>query len=304
MRKTLVAAMSMALFLGAATPAFAQTPEPARASAGAAFGLAGSGLLPISPTPAVAAAQPPDSDQQILGQTFQSTIPLDLGGLAVNGTISAVAQAASEPRIQTALPGSPDGVSARGLGRTEGLSLLGDVDLLTALGLDPFGESALLTATAVEAEATATCVSGQPVFTTDSRVIGLELLDIDLGSELLDPVLRELLGLLNIEGILEIVEGETGVLPDGGVFVNALRITVLGTLQELIIGHAEAKMPADCRVPPPATLAPIGGGPGPGGGALAATGTELPFLPMGLGIVALGAILNRVVRRTARRTTV
>ena len=300
MRKTLVAAaISMAVFLGAATPSYAQTPEPARASAGAAYGLSGSGLLPISPTPAVVAAQPPDTDQQILGQTFQSTVPADLG-VAVNGTISAVAQAASQPRIQTALPGSPDGVSARGLGRTEGLSLLGSVDLLTALGLDPFAETALLTATAVEAEATATCVNGQPVFTTDSRVIGLELLEIDLGS-VLDPVLRGVIDTLNLPGILEIVEGETGVLPDGsGVFINALRVTVLGGAQELIIGHAEARMPADCRVPPvapPPTAAPDRG-------ALAATGNELPFLPLGLGIVALGVLLNRAVRRTTRQTTV
>lgn len=298
MRKTLVAAaMSMAVFLGAATPSYAQTPEPARASAAAAFGIAGLGLLPISPTPSVVAAQPPDTDQQILGQTFQSTIPADLG-VAVNGTISAVAQAASQPRIQTALPGSPDGVSARGLGRTEGLSLVGDVDLLTALGLDPFAETALLTATAVEAEATATCVDGRPVFSTDSRVIGLELLEIDLGS-VLDPVLRGVIDTLNLPGILEIVEGETGVLPDGsGVFINALRVTVLGGAQELIIGHAEARMPADCRVPPvaPPPTAPHG--------ALAATGNDLPVLPLGLAMVTLGVILNRVVRRTARRTTV
>lgn len=303
MRKALVAAMSMAVFLGAATPAYAQVQEPARASGAAAYGITGSGLLPISPTPLVAVAQPPDTGRQ-LGSNFQATIPLDLGGLAVNATITAVGEATREPRLTSVLDGNPDGTSARGFARTEGLQLLGAADLLTVLGLDPLTAPALLTASAVEAEAVAACVNGEAVFSTDSRVLGLEVLELDLGA-ILDPILSELLNTLNIEGILEIAQNESGVLPDGsGVFVNALRITVLGTLQEIIIGHAEATMPADCRVPPPTTLAPTGGGPGPGGGALAATGTELPFLPLGLGIVALGVILNRVVRRTTRQTTV
>lgn len=305
MRKALVAAMSMAVFLGAATPAYAQTPEPARASAGAAFGLSGTGILPISPIPTAVAAQPPDTDQQVLGATFNSVLPVNLGGaessLAVTGVANAVAQAASQPRIQTALDGSPDAVSARGFSRVTGLSLLGDVNLLEALGLDLAEAADLLSAEVIQAEATATCVDGRPVFTTDSEVVGnLDPLGLELGGALND-ILGGLLDTLNIEGVLEIVQDESGVLPDGsGVFVNALRINVLG-LEELIIGHAEARMPADCRVPPapPPTAAPHGPG-----GALAATGNELPVLPLGLGLVALGVILNRVVRRTTRGTTV
>jgi hypothetical protein len=305
MRKTVVAAMSMAVFLGAATPSFAQTAEPARASTGAAFGLSGSGLLPISPTPTAVATQPPDTDRQILGQNFNSVLPLNLGGedssLAVTGTINAVAQAASEPRIETALDGNPDGVSARGFARVDGLSLLGDVNLLEALGLDLAEATDLLSAEVIQSEATATCVDGRPVFSTDSQIVGdLDPLDLNLGPALND-ILGALLDTLNIQGVLDIVRDESGVLPDGsGVFVNALRINVLG-LEELVIGHAEARMPADCRVPPAAP--PTTAAPAPRGGALAATGTELPFLPLGLGIVALGVILNWAVRRTTRRTT-
>lgn len=311
MRKALVAAMSMAIFLGAATPAFAQVPEPARASTGAAFGLSGSGLLPISPIPTAIATQPPDAEQRVLNQNVNSVLPVNLGGaessIAVTGVVNAEAQAASEPRIQSTLDGNPDGVSARGFSRVTGLSLLGDVALLEALGLDLAEAADLLSAEVIQAEAVAACVNGQPAFSTDSEVVGdLDPLGLDLGPALND-ILAALLGALNIEGVLEIVQNESGVLPDGsGVFVNALRINVLG-LEELVIGHAEARMPADCRVPPaapPATLAATGGGPGPGGGALAATGTELPFLPLGLGIVALGVVLNGVVRRTIRQTTV
>ena len=306
MRKTLVAAMSMAVFLGAATPSYAQTPEPARASSGAAFGLAGTGLLPISPTPTALAAQPPDTDQQVLGQTFNSLIPLNLGGaessLAVTGVANAVAQAASQPRIQTALAGNPDNVSARGFARVTGLSLLGDVNLLEALGLDLDQAADLLSAEVIQAEATATCVNGQPVFSTDSEIVGdLDPLGLELGPALND-ILGALLEALNIEGVLEIVQDESGVLPDGsGVFINALRINILG-LEELVIGHAEARMPADCRVPPAAPPTTIAGPRGPGG--LAATGNDLPVLPMGLAMVTLGVLLNRVVRRTTRRSTI
>jgi hypothetical protein len=300
MRKALVAAMSMAVFLGAATPAFAQTPEPARASGASAFGLAATGLLPITPTPVVAVAQPPDTGRVVNGN-FKGTIPLDLGGIAVNATINAVGEAARDPRLPAALDANPDGTSARGFARTEGLSLLGENTLLDALGL-PLEAPALLTATAVEAEAVAVCVGGKPAFSTDSRVIGLTLLGTDLAETLgLNELIESILGALNVPGILEIALDESGVLPDGsGVFVNALRIRVLGTLEDIIVGHAEATMPADCRVPPPA---PPPAAPGPGG-ALAATGNELPFLPLGLGILALGVILNRAVRRTARRSTV
>ena len=155
MRKALGAAMAMALFVGVATPSFAQTAEPARASAGAALGLSGSGLLPIGPLPTAVASQPPDSAQQVLGVNANSVLPLNLGGadssLAVTGTVNAVAQAASQPTIQTALDGSPDAVSARGFARVDGLSLLGDVNLLEALGLELAEAADLLSAEVIQA---------------------------------------------------------------------------------------------------------------------------------------------------------
>jgi hypothetical protein len=304
MRKALFAAVSLALLLGAAAPASAQATEPARASGASAYGITATGLLPISPTPVVSVSQPPDTGRVVNGN-FKGTIPLDLGGIAVNATINAVGEAARDPRLPATLDGNPDGSSARGFARTEGLSLLGENTLLAALGL-PLDAPALLTASAVEAEAVAACVDGEAAFSTDSRVIGLDLLDLDLGA-IVDPILAELLNTLNLEGIIEFAQNESGILPDGsGVFVNALRISVLGTTEEIIVGHAEATMPDDCPVPPPAPLAPTGGGPGPGGGggALAATGSELPFLPLGLGMVTLGVLLNRSVRRTVRRRTI
>lgn len=302
MRKALVAAMSIALFVGAATPASAQGPEPARTSGAAAFGLTATGLLPISPTPVVTVSQPPDTGRVVNGN-FKGTIPLDLGGLAVSATITAVGEATRDPRLPATLDGNPDGASARGFARTEGLSLLGENTLLDALGL-PLEAPALLSASAVESEAVAACVDGRAVFSTDSRVIGLNLLGTDVADTLgLNDLLQGILGDLNLPGLLEIALDESGVLPDGsGVFVNALRIGVLGTTEQIVVGHAEATMPTDCRVPPeapPTTAAPaprVGGG-----GALASTGAELPFLPLGLGILALGVVLNRSVRRTARR---
>jgi hypothetical protein len=295
MRKALVTAVAMALFLGAAAPAFAQVPEPSRASGASAFGLAATGLLPISPTPTVTVAQPPDTGQVVNGN-FRGTIPLDLGGIAVNATINAVGEAARDPRLPSTLDNNPDGTSARGFARTEGLSLLGENTLLAALGL-PLDAPALLTASAVEAEAIAVCVDGKPAFSTDSRIIGLDVLELDLGA-ILDPLLVQLLQTLSLPGILEVIQGETGVLPDGsGVFVNALRIRVLGTLEDIVVGHAEATMPADCRVSPaaPPTTAP--------GGALAATGAELPLLPLGLGLLCLAVILSRIARRAGKNVS-
>ncbi len=295
MRKVVVAMVALAIPFVGAGPASA---DPARASAAAAFGIQASGLLAIPPTPTVAVSQPPDTGRTVNGN-FNSTIPLDLGGLAVTGTVDAVGEAARESRLDAVVQGVQDGNNARGFARTTGLQLLGDSDLVTAIGGDLLGTNGLLTATAIEAEAVARCVNNVPVFDAGFNILGLELAELDLG-ETLGPLLQQLLQTLNIPGVLEIDTPDTdpGLVAVGpeSITITALRIRVLGTLEEINISQASAAMPANCAVEQPGPPT----GPGPIAPTLAATGTSDLMLPAALGLLATGFGLRRLNRRHRR----
>lgn len=300
MRKIVVAMVALALPFVGAGPASA---DPARTSAAGAFGIAGTGLLAIPPTPTATATQPPDTNIPLTvpAPNFNAVLPLDVGGLAVDATVAAAAQATRESTIQAALDGVNDNVNARGFARIEGLQLLGEATLIEALGL-PLDAPGLLTAGLIEAEAVATCVNNAPVFDVGFNIVDLELAEIDLGA-IVDPLLGSLLGALNLPGILEVIQGEQGFLPDGsGVFINALRIRVLGNVQDIVIGHAEARMPANCAVEPPAEP-PTGPGDVAPTGTLAATGSSPLLLPVALGLLATAGGLRYLNRRSRRTST-
>jgi hypothetical protein len=203
--------------------------DPASASSGAAYGLAATGLLPISPIVTAAASPPPDED--VVTPPTLLTVPL--GGLALSGTVGADAHAHQADDLQpvTATLGVSDvsdpaaisNVNAQALAKTEGLGLL-----FNAEGVDPVrtllsqlsaAAGGLLTADAVVAEAVAKCVDNQPVFETGFTVAELGGL---LGGVLNDTV-QQLLALIPLllgpdaalSSIISIEFGRVSLLPDG-----------------------------------------------------------------------------------------
>jgi len=283
--------VALALPFVGAGPASA---DPARASAASAFGISGTGLLAIPPTPTVSVSQPPDTGRTV-GGNFNSIIPLGLTGLAVTGTVNAVGEAARESRLPAVLPDVDDGNNARGFARTDGLEVLGSDELITAIGGDLLGGTGLLTATAVEAEAVARCVNNVPVFDADFRLIGLRVADLDLTSTL-DPLLRQLLGTVNLEGLIEIEQGVVERTAES-ITITALRISLLSTAQVLNISQATAAMPANCAVERPAAQPT---GPGDIAPTLAATGSSDLILPVAFGMLLTGFGLRRLNRRSRR----
>ncbi len=123
-------------------------------------------------------------------------------------------------------------VNAQGLSRIEDLNLVvedGDDDLLGDLPTEVSAllVDALLEIDAVTAEAVAVCVDNQIFFDTSSNIVSLNDEPVTLIDDLLDSVSDVTEDL----GLIEIATNEQGVTDDGtGVFVNALRITLLDDL--------------------------------------------------------------------------
>ncbi len=293
MRKIVVAMVALALPFVGAGPASA---DPARTSSASAFGLSGTGLLAIAPTPTVAVSQPPDTGRSV-GGNFNSTLPLALTGIAVTGTANAVGEAARDSRLDAVLPDVDDGNNARGFARTDGLQLLGSADIITAIGGQLLNGTGLLTATAVEAEAVARCVNNVPVFDAGFRLIGLQVADLDLTTTL-DPLLQQILGIVNLEGLLQIQQGVIERTADS-ITITALRINLLGTAQVINVSQATAAMPVNCAVEPPAQP-PTGPGDVAPTGNLAATGSSPLMLPAAIGLLATAVGLRYLNRRSRR----
>ncbi|MGI8776690.1 MAG: hypothetical protein ACR2LJ_04735 [Acidimicrobiales bacterium] len=326
MRRVVSAAVTtatcLATFIAAAVgPAAA---EPARKSSANAYGLSAAGLLAISPTIPTAATQPPDQDSAAASPAGQSpsVLTLPLGTLALAGVVGVTANAHQADNITpelTAVPttaGTSDPVSqlddnSRGLAKTTGLGLVfqapttGTIDpIATALAALP----GLLSADAVTSEAVAKCVNGAPVFETGYQIAGLG----GLVGGVLDPIVQTLLntvlGLIGpgaaLSSIISIAPGVVTQLPDG-VAIDGLQVNVPLLNETIVVSHSEAHMDANCTVvAAPPTSAPRAGGPGGGGsGRLASTGAELPFLPLGLGLVIAGMVGTAVVVRSRRGQT-
>lgn len=315
MRKVLTAAFATAVALSATGPAWA---DPARTSSAAAFGLQATvlGTQLVPPTPVVAVSQPPDTGRT-LGENVNATLPVDLQGLAVTGVVTAVGEAHRADDIVPALTRpvgqfsdavTLTGVNSRGLARAENLNLVGNIPLIDILA-GQVAQQGLLSAGSVQAEAVAKCVNNQPVFDTGFNIVDLRV----AGAEIpLNDLVASLLRALNLPGVITVVQGETGVLPDGGVFINALHVTVPLLQADIIVGHAEARMPADCGIAPPAPPT----GPGPVApvspqvaaplGNLAATGGDFSMTPL-VAMAMLGGALGvrrLVVRSKASGSTV
>jgi hypothetical protein len=327
MRKAILAAVSLAtslatFFAAAAGPAAA---EPARASAAAAYGLSASGLLSISPTITTSSVFPPGGDNNSsgnLGGLSPTLLTVPLGTLVLAGAVGVTANSHQADDIVpelAAVPLQPCGgtncsepvtvgpVNTRGLAKTAGAGVLftapeGSIDPI-ALLLQQLG--GLLTADAVTSEAVAKCVNNVPSFDVGFQIAGLG----GLVGGILDPVVQGVLDLLipligpggALSSIISITPGAVTTLSDG-VAIDGLRVDIGILNVHLVISHSEAHMAANCSVAPPATTPTGPGGVAPSGGRLASTGSETPFLPLGLGLVAAAVLSGSLVRRSRRAT--
>ena len=319
MRKVLTAGFAMAVALSATGPAVA---DPARASSASAFGTTASvsGSVVIPPTPTAVAVAPPDASQE-----RNSTVPLTAGELTLTGALNAVAQARQADELLVAL--TPASLANAPAGSSEPITLVAPNTrafgsaanasvLITALpaGLpqDAFdlisnAGGALVNAGVVQAEAVAKCVGGKPQFDTGFNVVDLELAgtQIPLVGDLVTTIVDALGANSPLAGLVSITKGEVTQLADG-VAINALRVRLLGVaggtpLVDVIIGHAEVHMPADCAVAPPAP--PTGPGDVAPTGNLAATGGDFSVTPIVAMALLGGAFGIRRLTVRARRSS-
>ncbi len=328
MRKAFLAAMalvtSMATFYTAAAgPAAA---EPANADSASAYGLSATGAIPISPTITTMSSFPPGGDNNADGNfnTLSPTLlTVPVGSLVLAGAVGVIANSHTADDITpelnptiapdaapTSSPVTLDPVNTRALAKTTGLGVAftappGSLDAI-AIALQAI--PSLVSADAVTSEAVARCVDGKPVFDTGYQIAGLGGVVGDVLDPTVQALLNTLLALLpagsTLGSVISITPGVVKPLADG-VAVDGLQISIPLLLNEnLVISHSEVHMAADCKVVVAAGPTGPGGVAPTGGGRLASTGTDLPFLPVGISLVALAMVGGGVVRRSRREKTV
>ena len=324
MRKAFLAAAALAtglvtFYAAAVGPAAA---EPANNGNGSAYGVSASGLIAVSPTITTSASQPPDTDAPV-----SSLVAVPLGGLAFDGTVSVNARAhqaddivpetltvpvvpcaglaCSEPVTLT-----PVNIAAIASAENVGLLFTAPEGTVAGTELDLLGQltgelGGLLTASSISSEAVAKCVDGQPVFDAGFQVAGLGGLIGGVLSPALQIVLDLLFTLIGpgaaLSSIVSIAPGVVTLFPDG-IAIDGAVISVPLLDQVITVAHSEVHMAADCTVVAPPTTAPPRGPGGPRG-RLASTGSETPFLPIGVGLVALALVGAGVVRRSRKTAT-
>ena len=315
MRKIVVAMVALALPFVGAGPASA---EPARASSAGAYGLLATGLVALGPLVPSVAAQPPDTNA-----ADAELLEVPLGSLVFAGAVDTTANAHRADDIAPLLAGIETtelisdpvtiqgGASARGVAKTAGAGLVfapppGTLDAI-ALAFEALTNATggLLGADAITAEAVAKCVNGAPVFETGYQIVGLG----GLVGGILDPVAEALLGALlallppgsGLSSIISLEPGRVTPVPDG-IAIDGLVVRVPLLDEEIIISHAEARMPANCAVEA-AAQPPTGPGDVAPSGTLAATGSSPLLLPMALGLLATAGGLRYLNRRSRRAST-
>ena len=222
------------LVLGPVTNAGA---DPVSEGVASAYGFTASlgGEEVIPPTPTAEAAVPADAEETLVA------VPAD--PLAVSGTFTASAAAHEASDIESALAVNEQEVA--GPYNTQGLTVVEDLEVLPNAVAE--GVSAV-TAEVVRSEAVGVCTDGNVQYSANSEVVNLVI-----GGEtvpLNGPVEEVLAGIdtvlteTTLDQVIDIDYNVVTELPDGGISVDALVITVLAAAGEspggeIVIGHAE-----------------------------------------------------------------
>jgi hypothetical protein len=315
-------ALAVVLVLSGAAGVAPAAAEPASSSSASGYGLAATGLVPISPTITAQASQPPDEDVI----TPPQLLNVPLGSLALAGVVGVDAHAHQADDITPVLAAVPttantsdpttlDGVNAQALAKTAGAALVfndpGGLDpIRTLLAQISSALGGLLGADAITAEAVAKCVSNQPVFETGYEVAGLGGLVGDAIDPLVQPLVDQLLGLLGpgatLSAVISIDAGVVTPLADG-VAIDGLVVRVPLLDETIVISHAEAHMPGDCGIPAPppqptgfGESAPLGNVAAAPQATLATTGSDVPYLPVAAVMMGSALLLFRLIRRAER----
>jgi hypothetical protein len=244
------------LFLGgslAVFPASHASALPISTGSASAFAaqlqLGGTDVIP--PTPTAATALPPGTDAS------NTVVDIPASPLAVNGTLIAKTKVHAASDIPSELE-----VVAQSQAGPYNESAIGTVDHLEILQEVPDAAAiALVNATALRAEAVGVCANGVPKYSANSEIVALSVAGspIDLNTpvnEILQAVIDALTAAGLAPDLVDVAVNEVTNLPDGGIAVNALHVSVAGAaLAEAWIGHAEVG-PLTCA-PATTTAAPL-----------------------------------------------
>jgi len=289
----------LALGVAFAAPASA---DPATQGSASAFGtrIAAGGLGAVPATPSVSVGTP--------GVQEQTAVPADIAPLVVNGTLRTRAECQVESAVAATLANQGPN-NCRGFAITESLDVL-----LGATGT----ATSLVSARVIEGEAVARCVGGRGQVATGFNLLGLQVAGQDLGTPLtntLEPVLNLTAPGGALANVVQIARNEIVNLPGGGIAVNALHIRILPitgtgtvlpglplptgmTLSEavdIVISHAEARMPTPCGVP--AASQALGTGPETSGSLPRTGDNRMLAVPLALGLLTTALVLRQVNSR-------
>jgi LPXTG-motif cell wall-anchored protein len=236
------AAAVAALAVFATAPA-AQAAAPAASAFGANVQVGGEDVIP--PTPAVSVAAPN-------GDQTDTVIDIPAAPVAVNGTLTATANAHQAANIATGLTVNQQSVAGpyngRGLAEIEGASVLYGVA----------GEQIpILSAAVIRSEAAVVC-GATPKYTANSEVIDLSVAgtDIPLNAPV-EQLIDAISDVLTTSGLNAVADVQRNVVTDiagGGIGVDALVVTVLSAvgetpLAQVRLAHSEVTAAA-CAAKP------------------------------------------------------
>lgn len=264
MRRAVAVICGVALGLAYASPASAQSSQFVLTQAtAAAHALELRGLVPLGPLARVNVTSVPGNQQE-------TVVDVPVQPVVRSATLRAEAQTTAAPSISATLPGASitafeGGTVPQGQGVFNGRAYA-VTENLVAVESAP-GGPALVEARLIQAEALVSCAGARPLVAGGSRIVDLKVGGTDLGPTV-EGILNPVLDLAQTLPVIRILRNEVGRTPDGGFFVNALRIVVAeGTPleQQIIVSQASVSGSACAAViaeaPPVTDQLPRTGGP-------------------------------------------
>lgn len=292
MRKAVAVVCGMALSLGYASPASAQQqPQFVLTQvAASAQALELRGLVPLGPLARVNVTSVPGNQQQ-------TVVDVPAQPVVRSATLRAEAQTTAGPTISATLPSAniaafEGGAVPQGAGVWNGRAYA-VTENLVAVESAP-GGPALVEARLIQAEALVSCAGARPVVAGGSRIVDLRVGGQDLG-QTVEGLITPVLDVAQALPVIRIIRNEVGRTPDGGFFVNALRVVVAeGTpLEQQIIVSQAAVSGAACAAVI-AEAAPITD-------QLPRTGGPAALAPLAAGLLAASGGLRLLTLRARRR---